>query len=191
MQVCNFTTPANVFHALRRQVSRNFRKPLVVMTPKSLLRHPKVNSTFEDLGAGQFKEVIPDPHITNPDKVENVILCSGKIYYDLEKAFGEKENSEKTAIIRVEQMYPFPKSFLTPSLNGYPNLKKIFWVQEEPKNMGAYNFIAPFIQDLIDELGLNKRVLYIGRPFKASPATGSPKIHTNEQQAIIDACLSL
>ena len=192
MQVCNFTTPANLFHALRRQVSRNFRKPLVVMTPKSLLRHPKVFSTFEELGAGQFQEVIADPNITKPEDVENVILCSGKVYYDLEKAFSEKDQkNKKTAIIRMEQMYPFPKSFLAPHLNGYPNLQKIFWVQEEPKNMGAYNFIAPFIQDLIDELGLNKRVLYIGRPFKASPATGSPKIHANEQQAIIDACLSL
>lgn len=190
MQVCNFTTPANLFHALRRQVSRNFRKPLVVMTPKSLLRHAKVFSTFEELGAGQFQEVIADPNITKPENVESVILCSGKVYYDLEKAFEGKKN-KKTAIIRIEQMYPFPKSFLTPHLNGYPNLQKIFWVQEEPKNMGAYNFIAPFIQDLIDELGLDKRVLYIGRPFKASPATGSPKTHANEQQAIIDACLSL
>ncbi|MCB0413332.1 MAG: 2-oxoglutarate dehydrogenase E1 component, partial [Bdellovibrionales bacterium] len=191
MQVCNLTTPANLFHVLRRQVKRDFRKPLIIMSPKSLLRHPKVVSPLTDFTEGHFKEVIEDHTITQPENVETVILCSGKVFYDIEKAREEeKPNSQKVALVRLEQIYPLVHSQLAPQLNGYKNLKHIIWLQEEPKNMGAYSHVAPKIQEFLFELGIKKiPVQYVGRPEKASPATGSPKAHSDEQKAIIAECL--
>jgi len=189
MQVCNLTTPANLFHSLRRQMRRDFRKPLVIMSPKSLLRHPKVHSTMEELTEGHFQEVLPDTRIEEPNKVETLILCSGKVYYELEDAIEEK-GSQRMAIARLEQLYPFPKSQLSPVLNGYPKLKRVIWAQEEPKNMGAYYSITPDVRRLMDDLGLNNVSLeYIGRPSKASPATGSPAVHKQEQSKIITDCM--
>lgn len=193
MQVCNITTPANFFHALRRQIKRDFRKPLVVMSPKSLLRHPKVVSPLKEFTQGQFREVLGDSQISDPKKIETLILCSGKLYYDLEKA--REENFSKrlkdTALVRVEQLYPFPKSQLNSYINGFPKLSRIVWAQEEPKNMGAWTYIRSKIEELQRDLGLKNVALeYIGRTERASPATGSPKTHTKEQNEILEKCLS-
>jgi len=189
MQVCNITTPANFFHVLRRQVKRDFRIPLVVMSPKSLLRHPKVMSPVADLEKGAFQEVLDDPYIQDPKKVETVILCSGKLFYDLDKHREEAKEPGQTALIRVEQFFPFPKVQLTPYLNGFPKLKRVIWAQEEPKNMGAYFFMAPKLRELLNELGQKKlEIEYIGRTERASPATGSIKVHAKEQEEIILQC---
>ena len=192
MQVCNLTTPANLFHGLRRQVMHEIRKPLIIMSPKSLLRHPKVMSPLSELYDGYFKEVIEDTE-AKPQSVESVLLCSGKIYYEIHKAReAHPEAFTKKAVVRVERLYPFPKVQLTPSLSGYPNLKKVIWVQEEPENMGANRFITLRLRKLMDDLGLKKiGIQYIGRTERASPATGSPKAHKMEQQNIIDACIKL
>lgn len=193
MQVCNLTTPAQLFHVLRRQLLRKFRKPLVIMSPKSLLRHPKVISTLEDLADGHFQEVLPDPLVDNPKQIESVVFCTGKVYYDILKE--REDNPVKTdrlALIRVEQMYPFPKAAIASFLNGFPKLKVVAWAQEEPHNMGAYLRLREFFEDLMDEIGLNKhRLIYIGRPDRSSPATGSPKNHAREQQQIIEEVLNL
>lgn len=190
MQVCNFTTPANLFHALRRQMKRDFRKPLVVMSPKSLLRHAKVVSTIEELTTGAFQEVIGDPTVKDPKSVETLILCSGKLYYDIDKVRDTKPNP-KIAVVRVEQIAPFPKVFLTPYLNGYPKLKKVIWAQEEPQNMGAYDYVEPRLRKLMDELGMKKiEVQYIGREERSSPAVGSPRVHALQQEEIVTKCLN-
>ncbi len=188
MQVCNFTTPSNLFHAFRRQIKRDFRKPLIIMSPKSLLRHPKVVSQWQDFTHRGFQEVIADPKTPDMKNVETLVLCSGKLYYDLDEA-REKTftNSQSTAIVRVEQLYPFPRVQLTPFLNGLPKLSRLVWAQEEPRNMGAYTHIAPKITTLLNELGKKKlEVEYVGRTERASPAVGSPYMHQKEQLAIIE-----
>jgi 2-oxoglutarate dehydrogenase E1 component len=195
MQVCNLTTPANLFHALRRQVRRDFRKPLVIMSPKSLLRHPKVTSKTEELYDGQFYEVLEDSRVQDTKAIEKLVLCSGKLYYDLDKA--RKDNldyqkaSETTAVVRIEQLYPFPYTQLAPFLSGFPKLKKVVWAQEEPKNMGAWLYIRPKLRNILADVGLDKVELdYAGRGYRASPATGSPKGHEREQLDIIKQVFS-
>jgi 2-oxoglutarate dehydrogenase E1 component len=192
MQVCNITTPANFFHVLRRQVKRDFRKPLVIMSPKSLLRHPKVISAWDEFTKNSFQEILGDPKIKDPKKIDTLILCSGKLFYDLDLAREEKfKNKENIAVVRMEQLYPFPKGQLTPYISGFPKLKKVIWAQEEPKNMGSYAHLQPKILQLIDELGLKKITFeYAGRTERASPATGSPYNHQREQQEIIDTCFN-
>ena len=190
MQVCYPTTPANFFHLLRRQVKRDFRKPLIVMTPKSLLRHPEVVSCKKDLvRSSGFQEVAPDPRVKKPGKVEVLVLCSGKVYFDLKS---ERENSSEdlshTAFVRVEQLYPFPKLALAPYLNGCPRLKKVVWAQEEPANMGAKSYIMPRLRKFMDDLSLsNIPVTFAGRKEKASPATGSPQTHAREYKEFINS----
>lgn len=189
MQICNLTTPANLFHVLRRQMKRDFRKPLVIMTPKSLLRHPEVISTVDDFTRGTFNEVIGDPQTPDLKNIETLILCSGKLYYDLSKAKKEKPNS-KTSLVRVEQICPFPRVGLTPYLNGTPKLKRVIWAQEEPVNMGAYSWILPKLRNLMDSLGLKKvDIEYVGRIERSSPAVGSAKVHAKEQEEIIQKCM--
>lgn len=197
LQVCNFTTPANLFHALRRQMKRDFRKPLIVMSPKSLLRHPKVISSLEEMTKGHFQEVLADTKKVDPKKVETLILCSGKLFYDLDAARDSKDNKDEKfkrddlTIVRVEQLYPFPKLALTEYLNGFPKLKKIIWAQEEPQNMGAWQYIRPKLEEFLSDLGKTKVELeYVGRSERASPATGSTKAHAREQNAIIQQCFS-
>ncbi len=192
MQVCNLTTPANLFHALRRQVRRDFRKPLVIMSPKSLLRHPKVISPVEQLLNVGFSEVLEDPLQLDPSQVERLILCSGKIFYELENAREGlyKERMRDTQILRIEQLYPFPHHRLTPYLSGLPKLKKLIWVQEEPKNMGAWSYIAPRLFEWLHNLGLRHGIEYVGRTERASPATGSPKTHIREQEEILRNALT-
>jgi 2-oxoglutarate dehydrogenase E1 component len=192
MQVCNLTTPANLFHALRRQVKRDFRKPLVIMSPKSLLRHPKVISGWDEFTKNTFQEILPDPRVQDPKSIETLILCTGKLYYDLDGARDEKyKDQTKTAIVRMEQIYPFPKAQLAPFLNGFPKLKRVIWAQEEPKNMGAWTHVQPKLNALLEELGLKKMTVeYVGRTERASPAVGSTYHHQREQQEIIDTCFA-
>ena len=188
MQVCQPTSPANFFHLLRRQMKRDFRKPLIVMTPKSLLRHPEVVSSKKELIRSRgFKEVLPDPNPPSKKNINTLILCSGKIFFDLQK---EKRKDPEpflhSALVRMEQLYPFPKSGLAPFLNGLKHLQKVLWVQEEPANMGARSYILPALKSFMEELDLSSVVLdSVSRPEKASPAGGSIKAHHKEYENLI------
>lgn len=192
MQVANCTTPANYFHILRRQMHRNFRKPLVIMTPKSLLRHKLCVSDLSELTAEKtFRRVIKDAtkDLADGKKVRRVVLCSGKVYYDLLQARDER-NIKDIALVRVEQLYPFPGDALKRELSKYPNAD-IVWCQEEPQNQGAWFFMDRRIEQvLVDMKHTTKRPRYVGRPEAASPATGSLKRHGVEQAKLIDEALA-
>jgi len=175
MQIVNCTTPANMFHVLRRQVKRNFRVPLVVFTPKSLLRHPQCVSSLNDLAQGGFREVIDDTNV-NPLDVKRVVFCSGKVYYDLLQR-KQHFDAKDIALVRLEQIYPFPAKQVEEVLKRYPNALKWLWVQEEPRNMGAWNFI----RDRITSVPLEP----VTRAASGSPAVGLSKIHAIEQEEII------
>ena len=190
MQVMNMTTPAQIYHALRRQMKRQFRKPMIVMSPKSLLRHPKAVSTMEELANGTFQEVIPDTILKDPKKVETVVLCSGKVYYDLLEE-REKQKSERTALVRVEQIYPNPMKQILAVLKSYPKAKNLVWAQEEPRNMGAWGHISFRLMDLIASEGLKLNLQYVGRPDRSSPATGSVYRHKVEQAELVQNCLKV
>lgn len=184
MQVVNCTTPANFFHVLRRQMHRNFRKPLIVMTPKSLLRHKKAVSNIEDFSKDTyFKKIIGETD-NNIGNVRKVIITSGKVYYDLLQ-HREDDKIDNVVILRLEQYYPFPHNELLDELKKYPDAK-IIWVQEEPKNMGAWTFVAPYIEETMIDAGNNARPQYVGRVVSASPAAGYLKIHIKEQQQLIN-----
>jgi 2-oxoglutarate dehydrogenase E1 component len=190
MQVVMPTTPSNYFHVLRRQIHRNFRKPLIVMTPKSLLRHKLCVSTLEDMGPGTcFHRVLPEADKQAADsKVKRVVLCSGKVYYDLYAERNARE-IEDVAIVRVEQLYPFPNVSLKEQLVRYKNAD-VVWCQEEPANMGAWTFVDRRIEALLEDIGgVAKRPSYAGRVEAASPATGLAKRHAREQAALVDRAL--
>jgi len=176
MQVANCTTPANFFHILRRQLKRDIRKPLIIFTPKSLLRHPACVSPLDDLAKGGFKEVIDDTTV-EPGKVKRVVFCTGKIYYELEEE-RLKTNRWDTALIRLEQLYPFPKGQLQKVIQRYPNAEKHLWVQEEPANMGAWSFILRTFKEV--------PLMLIARPESGSPAVGSSKMHVQRQRKIVE-----
>jgi 2-oxoglutarate dehydrogenase E1 component len=176
MYVANCTTPANFFHLLRRQMINPFRKPLVVFTPKSLLRHPRCISALDEFTSGSFRELIADP-VKTASKVKRVLLCTGKLYYDL-LDYRQSHNIEEVAIIRVEQLYPFPVKQLKEILASYPKNAELVWVQEEPENMGAWSYLMRTRSDF------SLRV--ISREESASPATGSPKMHARQQKEIIE-----
>ena len=196
MQVMNCTTPANYFHALRRQMHRDFRKPLIVMTPKSLLRHKYCVSNLTDFGKkNSFHRVLWDHAIDpktkgfielkKPKKIKKVILCSGKIYFDLLEA-REKLKRDDVVFYRIEQLYPFPAKALAKELKSYAKNAKFYWCQEEPKNMGAWFSVRDYIQWTLDNIKANNnQVSYIGRSPDASPATGYAKRHVLQQQEII------
>ncbi len=187
MHVCNITTPAQYFHVLRRQIKHSTQKPLVIMTPKSLLRLPEAKSPKADFVNGKFHEILDDHLSTNKDKIEKIILTSGKVYYDLLKY--RKENKiDDAALIRVEQYYPFKYDLLEKIFNGYKNTNKIIWVQEEPKNMGAWNFIS---QRIFDVVSANKKLTYVGRPESASPAVGSAKISAQQQKELVEQAFKI
>jgi 2-oxoglutarate dehydrogenase E1 component len=183
MAVANITTPANLFHILRRQLARPFRKPLVIASPKSLLRHPLCVSSIEDFTKGGFQEVIDDiafKTAAKAKKVKRVLLCTGKVYYDL-LAKQTATNNTEVAIVRLEQLYPLATEQLSSILARYPKAELV-WVQEEPRNMGAAEYLlARYKGDLS----------IISRPLAASPATGYAKIHTQEQAEIVEAAFSV
>jgi 2-oxoglutarate dehydrogenase E1 component len=181
MQVCNVTTPAQYFHLLRRQVKSEIKIPLIVMTPKSLLRAPEAKSLKEEFLKGKFEEVLDDEAIIKSDKISHMILTSGKVYYDLLK-YRSENSITSTAITRLEQFYPYPSKKLRNILEKYPKLKKMTWVQEEPKNMGAWNFL---FHRLRNDLPKNCKLEYSGRPESASPAAGSYKISIQQQKKLI------
>ena len=187
MQVCVPSTPAQMFHMLRRQMLRRYRRPLIVMTPKSLLRHRLSVSTLQDLAEGEFKVLLGDPRVPAPAQVRRVLLCSGKVYFDLHSAAVER-GQDDVAIVRVEQLYPFPKAQLADELARYGSATEVVWVQEEPLNQGAWYQIR---HKLTDALAPGQTLRYVGRPRSAAPACGSYKLHQAQQQALVDEALAL
>jgi multifunctional 2-oxoglutarate metabolism enzyme len=181
--VGNFTTPAQLFHAFRRQAKRAFKKPLVIMSPKSMLRSPLAVSKMEDFTHGTFQEVIDDSSVANAEKVRRVLFCSGKVYYDL-VAKRTKLGAEDVAIVRLEQIYPFHEAHVRQILQRYERAKDVVWVQEEPKNNGAWFFVQPILSEI---LLISQNLRYAGRKASASPATGFTAVHTMEQEALLDA----
>ncbi|PJZ44828.1 2-oxoglutarate dehydrogenase E1 component [Leptospira brenneri] len=185
IQVANLTTPAQYFHILRRQILQSFRKPLIIMTPKSLLRLKDAASSLEDITTGAFKKILPDP-IAKPEKVEKLLFCSGKVYYDLRKAI-DTQKLENVAVVRIEQLYPFPENHIKQMITSYGKLKKFVWVQEEPKNQGAWFFVRDRIEAVMPE---NKRLHYAGRSEFPSPACGHVVTHLKEQEDLVKDALS-
>jgi 2-oxoglutarate dehydrogenase E1 component len=190
MQVANITTPANYFHVLRRQMLRPFRKPLIIMTPKSLLRHKSaVSSIDEFLGDSHFMRIKSDVAPPKDRDIKRLILCSGKVAYDLFEA-RDSAADKNTSIVRIEQLYPFPAEPLLIRLKRMKNLETIVWAQEEPKNQGAWMFARHYIEECLEELGFGpERPLYAGREPSASPATGLAKRHKAQQEALVAAAL--
>ena len=185
IQVCYPTTSAQIFHLLRRQVRRKIRKPLVVMTPKSLLRLAEARSPWDDFTHGTYRRLIGE---TTPDvklaEVTRLLLCSGKVYFDLVKARDAAKDT-RLAIARLEQLYPLPHGELNQLLSSLPNVQEVFWVQEEPRNAGAWRFLLEPLMHLVNALPSRPRLQYVGRPESASPATGYTKTHTYEQQLLV------
>ncbi len=181
IQVCNPTTPAQYFHLLRRQIKLSVQKPLVIMTPKSLLRLPTASSSKEEFISGKFEEFLNDQTVNNKDIVTKIILTSGKVFYDLLK-YKVNNKINDTAIVRIEQYYPFNSDKLKSILKFYKNAERIIWVQEEPKNMGAWNFLSGKFYDLIST---NQKLICVSRPASASPANGSAKISNQQQENLI------
>ncbi|MBN2729483.1 MAG: 2-oxoglutarate dehydrogenase E1 component [Bacteroidales bacterium] len=176
MFIANITTPANLFHLLRRHVHFPFRKPLILFTPKSLLRHPEVRSEIKEFTTGKFLEVISDPNV-DPKKVTQVVLCNGKVYYDIKKE-REKLKRDEIAIVRVEQLYPFPETALEKIVSLYQNSNDWVWVQEEPGNMGAWSFVARNFK--------GPKLRLVSRPDSGSPATGSAELHKIRQEKLLE-----
>jgi 2-oxoglutarate dehydrogenase E1 component len=179
MQIVNPTLPSQLFHLLRRQVKQPHLKPLIVMTPKGLLRHPSCVSRTSDLSTGEFQWILDDPR--EPVHAEQLLLCSGRIYYDLDR-YRQQKNREDVAIIRIEQLYPFMKEKVMDVVNRYHNVKSCVWVQEEPQNMGAWTFIS---HHLMNAFPPHLSFRYIGREASASPATGFSSKHKQEMDTIL------
>ncbi|HVS21690.1 MAG TPA: multifunctional oxoglutarate decarboxylase/oxoglutarate dehydrogenase thiamine pyrophosphate-binding subunit/dihydrolipoyllysine-residue succinyltransferase subunit, partial [Pyrinomonadaceae bacterium] len=210
LQVCYPTTPAQYFHLLRRQVRPGFERPLIVMTPKSLLRLPAAASSLDQLTSGGFQPIIADAEVNDPGRVERIVLCSGKVFYDLNEARkkvrggsptersrggsptvregANNSDEDRLAIIRIEQFYPFPQRALTEALAGYANAKELVWCQEEPKNMGGWTFMESRLENLLSRC---ERPRYVGREASASPATGSYAIHVQEQERLVREALTI
>jgi 2-oxoglutarate dehydrogenase E1 component len=194
LQVVNITSPANFFHALRRQVKRNFRKPLIVMSPKSLLRHKLNISRLNEMGPGTgFCRIIPEIDTLQEDsEIKRIILCSGKVYFDLLEA-RRQQNIKDVVIIRVEQLYPWPRGSITEQISKYSNAD-VVWSQEEPSNQGSWHFVSDRLNYILSNLDQKtkrrRNVIYVGRRASASPATGALKIHNKEQAFLIDQALN-
>jgi 2-oxoglutarate dehydrogenase E1 component len=182
MQVCVPSNAAQVFHLLRRQMLRPFRKPLVVMTPKSLLRKKEAASSIQELANGSFQTVIPDTTTVDPKGVKRIIACSGKVYYDLVFKRTELQRSD-TAIIRVEQLYPFPHKQFEAEMKRYPGATEVVWCQEEPQNQGAWYQTAHYFRENMRE---EQKLYYAGRPPSASPAGGYMARHNARQKALVE-----
>ena len=181
MQVMNLTTPAQYFHALRKQALHENKRPLIIMSPKSLLRHPMAVSNTDDLANGKFQPMIPDDAVEDKKNIERVIFSSGKVYYDLLK-YRNDNGIDNVALVRVEQLYPFPDNDISNVLKEYKHVEDIVWCQEEPKNMGAWNFIYMRLDNLLQK---GQKIRYAGRQASASPATGQKKIHEAEQEKLV------
>jgi 2-oxoglutarate dehydrogenase E1 component len=181
MQVCDPTTPAQYFHLLRRQLLRKFRKPLVLLTPKSLLRHKAAVSPVDEFTSGHFQEVLDDTR-ADPQRVRRVVLCSGKLYYELVEQRSQEEAGD-VAVVRVEQFYPFPEELLRRVIARYRKAKEWVWAQEESQNMGGWTFMEPRLR------ALGPAPAYVGRDASASPATGSRAIHLREQKELVEAAI--
>ena len=191
MQVVTPTTPAQIFHALRRQVVRPSRKPLVVMSPKSLLRHPLATSQLDELVSGKFETVLPEIDALDNNNVVRLVLCGGKVYYELLEQ-RRKLGLTDVAIVRIEQLYPLPEARILEEIAKYPNLEQIMWAQEEPLNQGAWLYLAPHLYGMVDEHITNAKVIKpSARPSAAAPATGSPKMHNAEQKAVVANALNV
>ena len=190
MQVLTPTTPAQIFHALRRQAVRPIRKPMIVMSPKSLLRHKLATSTLDELATGTFQTVIDEVDQVNKSDVTRIVLCGGKVYYDLLEKRREAELNN-VAIVRIEQLYPYPEQRLAEILAAYPNVKELVWCQEEPKNQGAWLFIAPRLYDDVLKSGKQIRISYAGREASAAPACGSAYLHAKQQAQLINDALAI
>jgi len=182
MQVCYPSTPAQYFHLLRRQMKRAFRKPLIVMTPKSLLRQKTANSPLDEFVKGRFQEILDDTE-ADVGRVRRVLLCSGKVYYDLRERRAEAE-AKDVAIVRVEQFYPYAEEALTRALRRYRKAKEWVWVQEESQNMGGWSFMEPRLRSL------GYHFDYVGRDASSSPATGSLAVHRREQKELVEAAIA-
>lgn len=181
MQVCVPTTPAQMFHMLRRQMVRPYRKPLIVMTPKSLLRKRTAMSALDELSAGTFRCVIDDDADTARSKIRRVIICAGKVYYDLRER-RESAGHADAAVLRVEQLYPFPREQLRVLLETYPRAREVVWCQEEPKNQGAWHFIQVRLQRLLRP---SQTLRYAGRAASASTAAGYFELHAQQQRRLV------
>ncbi|MFY9179796.1 MAG: 2-oxoglutarate dehydrogenase E1 component, partial [Venatoribacter sp.] len=190
IQICVPTTPAQVYHMLRRQMIRPLRKPLVVMSPKSLLRHKLATSTLEELAGGRFRTVLDEIDDLPADKVRRVLLCSGKVYYDLLER-RRAEEIDDIAIIRIEQLYPFPAQRLSKILAKYTNVKEVYWTQEEPMNMGAWYSSQHHMRKALLNLNPELHLEYAGRKPAASPAAGYMALHLAQQEQLICDALGL
>jgi 2-oxoglutarate dehydrogenase E1 component len=183
MQVVQPTTASQIFHVLRRQMLRQLRKPLVIMTPKSLLRNKDATSPLSEFTKGGFQTVIPEHKELKADQVKRVVVCSGKVYYDLAKKRDEK-GLDDVAILRVEQLYPFPHKVFAAELRKYPNATELVWCQDEPQNQGAWFFVQHYIHENMAE---GQKLGYAGRSASASPAVGYSHLHQEQQKALVEA----
>ncbi|MFM1908865.1 MAG: hypothetical protein RLZZ591_2542, partial [Pseudomonadota bacterium] len=186
MQVCQPTSASQIFHLLRRQMVRNLRKPLVIMTPKSLLRAKDAASPLSEFTKGSFQTVIGETKDIKAEKVKRVIACSGKVYYDLVKKREEK-GVQDVAIVRVEQLYPFPHKAFAAELKKYPQATEVVWCQDEPQNQGAWFFIQHNIHENMVE---GQRLGYSGRAASASPAVGYAHLHQEQQKALVEGAFA-
>jgi 2-oxoglutarate dehydrogenase E1 component len=186
MGIVQPTTASQIFHVIRRQMVRDLRKPLVIFTPKSLLRNKEATSPLSEFTKGGFQTVIGEVKELKADKVKRVIACSGKVYYDLVKRREEK-GSDDVAVVRVEQLYPFPHKAFAAELKKYPNATDVVWCQDEPQNQGAWFFIQHNIHENMHE---GQKLGYAGRAASASPAVGYAHLHQDQQKALIDAAFA-
>ena len=183
MQIVQTTTASQIFHVLRRQQVRNLRKPLIIMTPKSLLRAKDAASPLSEFTKGSFQTIVPEHKELKNDKVRRVITCSGKVYYDLVRKREEKGHDD-VAILRVEQLYPFPHKAFAAELKKYPNAADIVWCQDEPQNQGAWFFVQHYIHENMAE---GQKLGYAGRAASASPAAGYAHLHQEQQKQLVEA----
>lgn len=191
MFVCNFTTPANYFHALRRQVKTDIKKPLIVMAPKSLLRHQQAVSHPDELTTGGLQELIPAE--ASSETAQRLLFCAGKVYYDLVKAIKQEGLEDQVAVTRIEQLYPLPKDQVADELQRYANVDDVRWVQEEPRNMGAWTYMQERMNNLLRQASNDPcaEIAYVGRSASASPASGSAKVHAQEQDQLVQEAITL
>jgi 2-oxoglutarate dehydrogenase E1 component len=182
MQIVQPTTASQIFHVLRRQMVRNLRKPLIIFTPKSLLRHKDATSTLAEFTKGGFQTIIPEIKDIKADKVKRIVVCSGKVYYDLSKK-REENGHDDTVLLRLEQLYPFPHKAFAAELKKYPNATEVVWCQDEPQNQGAWFFVQHY---LFENMATGQKLGYSGRAASASPAVGYSHLHQDQQKALVD-----